>query len=159
MHNRVYFDTNVIIDLFDEARPFHSYSVNVFQTIFENEEIDVFINTDTLTNLFYILRSHVKLDLDESLQKLQLITQSFSVISYGMMEIESTLEICKKHIFKDYEDAMQYMCALKEDCTLIITNNPKDFKNASVDVVTSKELSSIFTTQDKLEAVDRLKKT
>lgn len=35
---------------------------------------------------------------------------------------------------------MQYMCALKEDCTLIITNNPKDFKNASVD---------IFTTQDK----------
>ena len=144
MHKRVYFDTNVIVDLFDEARPFHGYSIDVFQTIFENEEIDVFINTDTLTNLFYILRSHIKLSLDESLQKLQLITQSFSVISYDMLEIEGALEICKKHIFKDYEDAMQYMCALKEDCTLMIANNPKDFKNASVDVVTSKELSGAF---------------
>ena len=149
MHKRVYFDTNVIVDLFDEARPFHNYSVDVFQTIFENEEIDVFINTDTLTNLFYILRSHVKLGLDESLQKLQLITQSFSVISYGMPEIEDTLEICKRHIFKDYEDVMQYMSALKEDCTLIITNNPKDFKNATKDVVTSKELGKIFAIHDK----------
>jgi len=156
MHNRVYFDTNVIVDLFDEARPFHSYSVNVFKTIFENEEIEVFINTDTLTNLFYILRAHVKLDFDESLQKLQLVTQSFSVISYGMPEIESTLEICKRHIFKDYEDAMQYMCALKEDCTLIITNNPKDFKKSSVDIITSKELHSIFTTQDKPDGLKQI---
>jgi len=157
MHKRIYFDTNVIVDLFDEARPFHHYSVDVFRTIFENEGIDVFINTDTLTNLFYILRSHVKLGLDESLQKLQLITQSFTVISYGIPEIEDTLEICKRHIFKDYEDAMQYMCALKEDCTLIITNNPKDFKNASMDIATSKELSSIFALHDKLEATDQLK--
>ena len=157
MHKHIYFDTNVIVDLFDEARPFHRYSVSVFQTIFENEEIDVFINTDTLTNLFYILRSHVKLGLDESLQKLQLITQSFTVASYGMPEIEDTLKICKKHIFKDYEDAMQHMCALKEDCTLIITNNPKDFKNASMDIVTSKELSSIFAIHHKLEAADQLK--
>lgn len=58
-----------------------------------------------------------------------------------MNEIDHTIELCKKHIFKDYEDGMQYICALKEDCTLIITNNPKDFKNASVEVVTSKELS------------------
>ena len=86
-------------------------------------KVKVFINTDTLTNLFYILRAHVKLDFDESLQKLQLITQSFSVISYSMPEIEGALEICKKHIFKDYEDAMQYMCALKEDCTLIGFSN------------------------------------
>ena len=141
MHKRIYFDTNVIVDLFDEKRPFHSYSVDVFRSIFENEEIDVFINTDTLTNLFYILRAHVKLGFDDAIEKLEFIKNSFTIVSSELNEIEHTIEICKEHIFKDYEDGMQYICALKADCTLIITNNPKDFKNASMEVVTSKELS------------------
>ena len=141
MHKRVYFDTNVIVDLFDEKRPFHSYSVDIFRSIFENEEIDVFINTDTLTNLFYILRAHVKLGFDDAIEKLEFIKNSFTIVSSELNEIEYTIEICKEHIFKDYEDGMQYICALKADCTLMITNNPKDFKNASMEVVTSKELS------------------
>jgi predicted nucleic acid-binding protein len=141
MHNRVYFDTNVIVDLFDEKRPFHAYSVDVFRTIFENEEIEVFINTDTLTNLFYILRSHVKLGFDEAIEKLEFIKNSFIVMSSESDEIDNTIAICKEHIFKDYEDGMQYICALKAECTLIITNNPKDFKNSSIEIVTSRELS------------------
>ena len=143
MHKRIYFDTNIIVDLFDEKRPFHSYSVDVFRTIFENEEIDVFINTDTLTNLFYILRAHVKLGFDDAIEKLEFIKNSFTIVSSELNEIEHTIEICKEHIFKDYEDGMQYICALKADCTLIITNNPKDFKNASIEIITSKELSEM----------------
>jgi len=143
MHSRVYFDTNVIVDLFDEKRPFHRYSVEVFRTIFANEEIAVFINTDTLTNLFYILRSHVKLGFDDAIVKLEFIKNSFTVVSSEPDEIDNTIAICKEHIFKDYEDGMQYVCALKAECTLLITNNPKDFKNASIEIVTSKELSRL----------------
>ena len=142
MHNRIYFDTNVIVDLFDVKRPFHEHSVTVFKRIFEDEEIDVFINTDTLTNLFYILRSHMKFSFDNAIEKLEFIKNSFTVISTEINEIDSTIEICKEHVFNDYEDAMQYVCALKEGCTLIITNNAKDFKNASVEIVTSKALAS-----------------
>jgi len=142
MHKRIYFDTNVIVDLFDEGRPFHLYSVDVFQRIFENEEIDVFINTVTLTNLFYILRSHIKLGFDDAIEKLEFIKNSFVIVSSEMNDIESTIRLCKKHIFKDYEDGMQFICALKEECTLLITNNPKDFKNASMEVLTSRELCS-----------------
>ncbi len=141
MHSRIYFDTNVIVDLFDEKRPFHKYSVEVFKTIFANQEIEVFINTDTLTNLFYILRSHIKLGFDDAIEKLEYIKNSFTVVSSESDEIDHTIEICKKQLFKDYEDGMQYICALKAECTLLITNNPKDFKNASIEIITSKELS------------------
>jgi len=142
MHNRIYFDTNVIVDLFDVKRPFHDCSVAVFKKIFEDEEMDVFINTDTLTNLFYILRSHMKFSFDDAIEKLEFVKDAFTVISSEMNEIDTTIGICKEYIFDDYEDAMQYVCALKEECTLIITNNAKDFKNASVDIVTSKVLAS-----------------
>jgi predicted nucleic acid-binding protein len=142
MHNRIYFDTNVIVDLFDVKRPFHEDSVAVFKKIFEDEEMDVFINTDTLTNLFYILRSHMKFSFEDAIEKLEFVKDAFTVISSEMNEIDATISICKEYLFDDYEDAMQYVCALKEECTLIITNNAKDFKNASVEIVTSKALAS-----------------
>lgn len=141
MHNRIYFDTNVIVDLFDVKRPFHEHSVAVFKKIFEDEEMDVFINTDTLTNLFYILRSHMKFSFDDAIEKLEFVKNAFTIISTEMTEIDNTIKICKEYVFNDYEDAMQYICALKEGCTLIITNNAKDFKNASVEIVTSRELA------------------
>jgi len=144
MHKKVYFDTNVIVDLFDKGRPFHEESLTVFKTIFENEEIDVYINTDTLTNLFYILRSRIKLNFDTSLEKMEFIKNSFSLVSADIGDVDFTLDLCKRHIFKDYEDAMQYVCALKEECTLIITNNEKDFKNAQIEVINTKDLSNIF---------------
>jgi predicted nucleic acid-binding protein len=145
MHEKVYFDTNVIVDLFDEDRVFHQESLNVFKTILENEKVEVFINSDTMTNLFYILRHRIKLSFDDSLQKLEAIKDIFTIKSIEKSHIELALDICKKHIFKDYEDCVQYVCAMDCGCTLIITNNPKDFKNSSVDIVTSKELSSIFS--------------
>jgi len=144
MHSRIYFDTNVIVDLFDTKRPFHHHSVDVFKTIFTNKDIEVFINTDTLTNLFYILRAHIKLSFDDAIEKLEFIKNSFNIVSSEPNDIDNTIEICKEHIFKDYEDGMQYICALKADCTLLITNNPKDFKNASIEIVTTREMSKIL---------------
>jgi predicted nucleic acid-binding protein len=144
MHRKVYFDTNVIVDLFDESRKYHKESLFVLQTILENEEIEVFINSDSVTNLFYILKNRSKLSFDESLKKLESIKDIFTIVNIEKSDIEIAIDICKKHIFKDYEDCMQYVCALKAKCTLIITNNPKDFKNSSIDIVTTKELSDIW---------------
>ncbi len=91
------------------------------------------------------MRSHVKLNFDKSIEKIEFIKESFTTVSIEPNDIDFVIDICKKHICKDYEDAMQYACALKVKCTLIITNNPKDFKNSSIDIVTSKELSDIFS--------------
>lgn len=144
MHKKIFIDTNILVDIFDEERPFYKYSLDVLRTCFENEEIELFINSDTLSNLFYLMRSRMKFSLDTSLEKLEFIKQSFTVL-YGCDEhLEATLDICKKHIFKDFEDGFQYICALKAGCTLIITNNVKDFKNSSIDVISSKELSTIL---------------
>ncbi len=144
MYKRVYFDTNVIVDLFDKSRVNHKFSVDVFQTILENDEIEVFINSDTMTNLFYILRNHAKFSFDKSLEKLEFIKEIFTIQSPNKPLIELALDICKKHIFKDYEDCLQFVCAMEAKCSLIITNNPKDFKNSSIDVITSKELAQLF---------------
>lgn len=144
MHTKVFIDTNVLVDIFDQKRVFHKYSLDVIQTCFENEQIDLFINSDTLSNIFYIMRNHMKLSFDNALEKLEFISSSFVVVYGDAHYFAATLDICKRHIFKDFEDGLQYISALRSECTLIVTNNPKDFKNSSIDVVTSKELSEFW---------------
>lgn len=148
MSKNIYFDTNVIIDLFDNARPYHHYSLEVFNKIFSDEDMNVFINTDTMSKLFYILRSRIKLSFTQSIKNMEFIRDSFTIIYSEEKEINNTLEICKKDLFDDYEDAMQYICALKSKSTILITNNPKDFKNSTIDIITTKELSEFWRKQD-----------
>lgn len=143
MHTKVFIDANVIIDLFEQSRPFHAYSVSVISELLSNEEIELFISTDMISNIFYILNSRYKYGFDKTLQVIEKISQIFTLHSVEKNNIDAAIDICKKHIFRDYEDALQYFCALADECTLIITNNPKDFKNSSVDIVTTKELSDL----------------
>lgn len=140
MDERIYVDTNIIIDLFDKTRPFYDESVFIIKDIFSNPAQDAFINTDTLTNLFYILRNRLKLSLSDSLEKISFIKDSFVVVPIYLKDIDFAIDICKKGAFKDYEDALQYACAESSECTLLITNNKKDFKNATISTKTSKEI-------------------
>lgn len=144
MDERIYVDTNIIIDLFDKDRPFHNETAFVVEQIFSNPACETFINTDTLTNVFYILRSKLKLSLLDSLEKISYIKNSFVVVPILPKDIDFAIDICKKGIFRDYEDAMQYSCALSSECSLLITNNKKDFKNAAINTKTSKELASLW---------------
>ena len=46
---------------------------------------------------------------------------------------------------KDFEDAVQYFTALQSNCSIIITRNGKDFKNATIPIMTAEEyLSSLI---------------
>lgn len=144
MHTKVFIDANVILDLFEAGRPSHEDSTYVIGELLLNEEIELFISTDMISNIFYILNNRYKYGFDKTLEVVEKISQIFTLHSVLKNDIDSAIDICKKHIFRDYEDALQYFCALADECTLIVTNNPKDFKNASIDIATSKELSGMW---------------
>ena len=44
--------------------------------------------------------------------------------------------------FRDFDDALQYYCAMETDCNIIITRNGKDFKASEVPVMTPMEFLS-----------------
>jgi predicted nucleic acid-binding protein len=47
-----------------------------------------------------------------------------------------TIDFAIASDFKDFEDAIQYACALEHNLTIIITRNLKDYKKASIIVLT-----------------------
>jgi hypothetical protein len=46
--------------------------------------------------------------------------------------------------FRDFEDALQYHCALAANCDIIVTRNVKDFKKAEIPVITPDEYLRIL---------------
>ncbi len=145
MYKKIFIDANVILDMFEEDRAFYNYSVKVMNELFQNQEIELFISSDMISNIFYILNNRFKYGFDKTLSIVEKITDIYTIHSVTSDDIRYSIEICKKHIFKDYEDALQYVCALNKECSFVITNNPKDFKNSTIEIATTKELSQLWS--------------
>ena len=54
-----------------------------------------------------------------------------------------TIDLAIASNFNDFEDAIQYSCAIENNLTLLITRNIKDFKKATIKVLTPE----MFVTQ------------
>ncbi|CAA6822896.1 MAG: PIN domain protein [uncultured Sulfurovum sp.] len=133
MQTNVYVDTNIIIDICDSQRIMHDQSFELITHYMEQDNSELFINSDTLANLFYILANRSTLNTDEVLDKMHFINEIFTLVSIETKDVEMALALCADSNSKhdDYEDSMQYVCAKKIEATLILTN---DKKFVSVDI-------------------------
>ncbi len=122
MQSRIYLDTNIVVDICDKARPKFKESAAVIEAFLEDDS-ELYINTDTLSNLFYVLRHHAKMSLEESLGKMDYINELFLLVTITESEVKTAFSLCKNEGYTDYEDAMQYVCAKKIGADLILTND------------------------------------
>ena len=138
MATNVLLDTNIIMDIFDENRVTHDSSLHVARELLENGAT-LYVNSDTLTTSFYLLRSLKKATLEESLYALRETTKICEVISIEMEEVDKALSLCEasENPYKDYEDALQYVCAKKVGADLIVTND-KGFVSLDIEVKNTK---------------------
>ena len=122
MINRVYIDTNVFIDLLDNTRPFHKGSFDFIRDLIA-EGKSIYINSDTLTNAFYILNK--KTNLQKLISIMKKMLKLFIVVPIENKDALEAFELCQDEhcAFKDYEDALQYICAKKVKSDLIVTND------------------------------------
>ena len=127
MQSNIYVDTNIIIDICDSQRAMHTHSFEFITSYMKQDNYELFINSDTLANLFYILANRSTLNTEEVLDKMRFINEIFSLVSIEAQDVEMALALCddSKSKYKDYEDTMQYVCAKKIESSLILTNDKK----------------------------------
>ena len=56
---KIYFDTNIIVDVLKHREPFYENSFKIFQLIV-NEKADGIICTSAITDIYYLIRKHYK---------------------------------------------------------------------------------------------------
>ncbi len=139
MVNKVYLDTNIFIDLLDSTRPFSNESWNLIKQM-TKEATRLSINSDTVTNAFYILSKHKLYTPQELLSLMKKSVMLFDIVPTEQKEVLEAMTLCEdaETSFRDYEDALQYVCAKKVDVELILTND-KGFCSLDIEVSGTKD--------------------
>ena len=140
MHNNIYIDTNIVIDISDSARENHEASFTYVIECFKEKRCELFINSDTLSTLFYILSNRSTLTKVEVLEKMRFVNEIFTLVVIESEDVLSALNLCEEDTtrYNDYEDAMQYICAKKVDADVIVTND-KNFIAEDIKIVKTKQ--------------------
>ena len=129
---RIFIDTNVIIDVLMQRDGYLS-SARVL-ALSKEKEISLFVSVLTMANLAYILRKTLRgNDFYNEMKKLSAL---LNVVDITHGHFMSALDLQAK----DFEDALQYYCAISNQCEVIVTRNKKDFNFSSINVLTPEEL-------------------
>ncbi len=135
---KVFLDADVILDLLLDRKPFNEEISAIFQLSIDHS-IDLCVSPTTITNLHYIIgRIENK---NSANSKTKNILKLVSIETIG----ESTIHKSIASKFNDFEDGVQYYCALEARHKIIITRNTKDFKESKLAVLTPKEFLSTLS--------------
>lgn len=140
MKERVFLDTNVVIDLLGEREQYYEAAAKI-ATLADKGKIKIIVSALTYSTLYFILsRFEDKETVKEKIRK-------FKVISETADLTDKIIEKGLTSKFSDFEDALQYYCAEVADCNILITRNGKDFKASEMPVLSPNEyLKSLSAT-------------
>ncbi len=127
--NKVFVDTDVVLDLLAARIPHFHFSAVLF-TFAEMKKLELYTTPLILANTFYILRKQLGNDsAKNALRKLR-------ILLHVIDSTESVIDKALNSDFSDFEDAIQYYTALEYQIPVILTRNIRDYKKAAVIVQT-----------------------
>lgn len=130
--DRILVDTNVVLDLLARREAFLPEVQQLF-TLADKGEVHLSVSALTFANTHYILSQRLKMPRTRKvLRKLKVLV---SVLAMD----EKVIELSLDSAFRDFEDAIQYYSALENGINIIITRNQKDYKPATIPVLSAKE--------------------
>ena len=131
---KIFVDTNILVDLIADRKPFSKYAIEIFNTA-ESKIIKLFTSSHSIATTYYLLKKyvddkHLRETLLGLLEYVTVIPVDTEVLTKGLRSKQ-----------KAFEDSIQVYCATtieKMDC--IVTRNIKAFKGCELPVLTPDEL-------------------
>lgn len=135
---QIFLDTKVIIDFLADRKPFSVAAAQIFDFAVSGK-VKIYISAVSYNNIYYILR--------QTLSNAETITLLDELCE--MTEIaDLTKAIIKKSLkseLKDFEDAIQYNCALSlNKIDFIVTRDTKDFRKSTLPIMNPEEALTLI---------------
>jgi len=120
---RVLIDTNILVDVVVDRKPFYTDSVAIW-TLAEQGQVAGLVSAISFTNIFYIVRrlENVK----NARRALHLVRDTFEVAQCDQQVINQAIEVK----VRDFEDAVQYVSAVRASADCLVSRNPRHFPTA-----------------------------
>ena len=138
---RVFIDTNVLIDVIAERKPFYADSAAIW-TLAEKGQITGLVSAISFTNIYYVVRRLE--DAKKARRALQLLRDTFQAAACDQQIINQAIEAK----LKDFEDAVQYVSTVRAGADCLVSRNPGHFPTAQdCPVLTPAEFLAAFQQQ------------
>lgn len=115
---KVFLDTNILMDFVDN-REKREYAETIIE-LGKTGAIQLFASYLSYANMGYILRKRTQEE------RYRMISNARKIATVLPCD-GSQLDVALANPVKDYEDMLQYQCALVAGCDVIVTNNKRDF--------------------------------
>ena len=134
---KILLDTNIVLDLLLERKPFILYAREIFLLI-EEKKIEGFLSASSITTIHYLVsKATSKTEADETIE---LLLELFKIAPLDEKVIKDAI----KTNDIDFEDSVLYNCAFYSNIDYIITRDKKGFKNSKVSVLPPDEFLAFF---------------
>jgi predicted nucleic acid-binding protein len=134
MYSRIFLDANVLVDIYDETRPFCIESRKAIQHALLQEEAELYTSCDILTTLYYL---YAKQDRSKALDHITEVNKWCQVVPINNTEVTQSCSLMKHDSrFSDLEDTLQYIMAKKIDADLILSND-RQFTSDEITLMTT----------------------
>lgn len=129
---RVFVDSDIILDLLGGREPFYKYSAELF-SLADKRKIELHVSSLSFANLNYILSK--QFSATQARKKLLKFKTLVSVLAVT----DKIVELSLASDFKDFEDGLQYFTATENGIPLLLTRNLKDYRTAQISVMTAEQ--------------------
>lgn len=137
MIRRVFFDTNVLLDVLTDREPFVEAAAALW-ALAENRHLDGAMSAVSVPTIYYLIRraaGHRK-----AVTAIRGMRAVFDIVPLDQTLIDQAIA-CE---FPDFEDAVQSCAALRIDAQCIVTRDPKGFRKSEVRICTPEELLALI---------------
>jgi len=145
---KILFDTNVVLDVMLDRKPFSLYAAKLFSKV-ESKKLAGFLGATTITTIHYIARKTVG-----SEQARAEIEKLFKLFEIAPID-KPILELAVKSKITDFEDAVLHEAGKNIEVDAIVTRNPKDFKKGTLPVYSPEELLKLLEKESKDATSDK----
>ncbi len=126
--DKIFVDTDVCLDLLSGRKPFNANAEILF-SLADTGKIKINVSSLSFANIDYVLRSQY------STNHSRQILAKFKTLVTVLSVDGKTIDLAIASEFKDFEDAIQYFCAIENGLSILVTRNTKDFKKATIKIV------------------------
>ena len=130
----LFIDTNVLIDLVADRKPFSAWAFKIFQDQ-KKGKWELWASDNSILTTYYILSKRI--GNSKAKKTIKILLSRLNIISIQREDLLEGLDIP----FKDYEDGVQFLCAKRlNKIDKIVTRNKKDFRNSTINIISPEEL-------------------
>ena len=135
---KLFFDVNVVLDVLTDREPWAADSAAAL-SLLELPDVEGFVAAHTITTLHCLTGRH--LDRQRANAAMLDLLNLFTVAAVDEAALLQALTLTTR----DFEDAVQAVCALRADVDYFVTRHPRDFGALGLHVLTPSELIALVT--------------